>query len=117
MYKNKNETENIEQQWVVMTHPAFPGVQGEVLVSFELLTMEEAKRKPAGFGRKEPNDNPHLPEPVRPETSFNPLRLDKMISKVVWGQNKGKIIGGIGICVCLILLIVILGILANFNLL
>ena len=64
------------------------------MISFELLSLEEAKRRPAGYGRKEPNDNPHLDEPVRPETSFNPLRLDKMISKVVWGQNKGKIIAG-----------------------
>lgn len=29
----------------------------------ELLTEEEAKLKPAGKGRSDPNDHPHLPKP------------------------------------------------------
>lgn len=38
-----------------MYHPAAQGLQGEAYVSFELLTEEEAQKRPAGFGRKEPN--------------------------------------------------------------
>lgn len=97
-YKKGSARESLEKQWIVLTHPAAQGTQGQVLVTFELLTEEEAARLPAGFGRKEPNENPHLDPPKRPETSFNPFRIDKMISKVIIGKNKGKI--GIAVCIC-----------------
>jgi len=71
------------------------------------LTLDEAQRKPAGFGRKEPNDNPHLDEPKRPELSFNPLRLDKQLSKALWGANKGKI-KAIAVGCCLVIIIVLI---------
>jgi len=104
IYKNKSDRETLEKQWLIMTHPAFQGTQGQVLVSIELLTVDEALRRPAGFGQKEPNENPHLEPPKRPETSFSPFRLDKMASKVVWGQNKGKFIA---VCVCIVVVIVL----------
>jgi len=104
IYKNKSDRETLEKQWLVMTHPAFQGTQGNVLSSFELISFPESQRRPAGFGRKEPNENPHLDPPVRPETSFNPLRFDKYASKVVWGQNKGKIIG---VCICIVVIILL----------
>ena len=67
-------------------HPNFEGVQGEVLVSFELLTQgtelvyaqhseicdslihdsAESEKFPNGLGRKSPNQHPELEEPVRP---------------------------------------------------
>lgn len=110
VYKKASPCESLEKQWISMYHPAAQGLQGEACVSFELLTEEEAQKRPAGFGRKEPNDNPHLDEPKRPETSFNPLRIDKMISKVVIGQNKGKIAlvcGAIVVVLVIILIIII----------
>ena len=38
--------------------------RGEVFLSMELLPRKAALAKPAGFGRSEPNANPHLPPPV-----------------------------------------------------
>lgn len=40
-------------------------------LELELLTEEEAKLRPAGQGRDEPNAHPHLEAPIRPSTSFN----------------------------------------------
>jgi len=107
-YRQKLDHNSLDHQWIVMTHPNATGVQAKILVTFELLSKAEAMRRPAGFGREEPNDNPPLAKPVRPETSFNPLRIDKMMSKVVIGQNKGKIALVLGIIVVVLLLIIIL---------
>ena len=38
--------------------------RGDVFLSMELLPRKAALAKPAGFGRSEPNANPHLPPPV-----------------------------------------------------
>lgn len=126
-YKNKSKSELIDKQWLTMTHPAATGVQGKVLATVELLTLEEALNKPGSHcllpiwiltsshhswiwkkGTKPESflarflswisstwspDVFFSPEPVRPETSFNPFRLDKFASKIIWGQNKKKIIG------------------------
>eukprot|EP01119_Soliformovum_irregulare_P020127 TRINITY_DN648_c0_g1_i1.p1 TRINITY_DN648_c0_g1~~TRINITY_DN648_c0_g1_i1.p1 ORF type:complete len:1282 (+),score=464.21 TRINITY_DN648_c0_g1_i1:141-3986(+) len=113
-YKQKSSRQEIEKQWVTMTHPAATGTQGQVEVSFELLDLEEARRRPAGMGRSEPNENPHLDPPVRPETSFNPFRLDKMISKVLWQQHKWKIYIGCGICIAVIIAIIVIYLLVVF---
>jgi hypothetical protein len=114
-YKNKSKSDIIDKQWITMTHPAATGVQGKVLTTVELLTLEEALNRPAGYGRKEPNTNPFLPEPVRPETSFNPFRLDKFASKIIWGQNKKKIIAVIVCVVVTIILILILWLVLQFG--
>ena len=37
--------------------------QGKVEMELEILTEDEAKEKPAGLGRKDPNMNPELPKP------------------------------------------------------
>lgn len=99
-YANKSDRETLSRQWISMTHSSNPGqLAGEVEVTFELLSREEANRFKNGFGRSEPNDHPQLPPPKRPETSFNPLSIDKYITKVFWKNSKWKIYGIIA-CIC-----------------
>jgi len=91
-------------QWLDLFHPSYDGVQGTVCVELELLTREEALKKAAGRGRGEPNQNPFLPEPVRPKREwfgdlFKFLGLDKL--------KKYIIMGGIALLVILILVLVI----------
>ncbi|XP_070277618.1 fer-1-like protein 4 [Myotis yumanensis] len=43
-------------------------LRGKVEAEFELLTVEEAEKRPVGMGRKEPEP---LEKPNRPKTSFN----------------------------------------------
>jgi dysferlin len=38
-------------------------LKGKVDITIELLTEAEAKAKPAGKGRDEPNEHPNLPDP------------------------------------------------------
>ncbi|XP_039996404.1 LOW QUALITY PROTEIN: dysferlin [Xiphias gladius] len=45
-------------------------IAGKVEMSLEIVTEQEQEERPAGLGRDEPNMNPHLEEPQRPETSF-----------------------------------------------
>lgn len=75
-WRTKN-TQRINRQWVKMTHPNFDGVQGQVEIELEILTEYDAMSRPAGVGRKPPNQHPHLPDPERPWSSFPPWRLDK----------------------------------------
>jgi len=37
--------------------------QGKIEMELEILTKDDAELKPAGKGRDEPNDNPHLKDP------------------------------------------------------
>jgi len=114
-YRQKSSRQEIEKQWVTMTHPAATGTQGQMEVSFELLDLEEARRRPAGMGRSEPNENPHLDPPVRPETSFNPFRIDKMISKVLWQQHKWKVYIGCGICIAIVIAAIVIYLIILFS--
>jgi hypothetical protein len=91
-------------QWLDLFHPAFDGVQGTICMELELLTREEALKKTAGRGRGEPNQNPFLPEPVRPKRAwfsdlFKFFGLDKL--------KKWLIIGCIILAIVLVLVIVI----------
>uniref|UniRef100_A0A3Q3N520 Dysferlin, limb girdle muscular dystrophy 2B (autosomal recessive) n=1 Tax=Labrus bergylta TaxID=56723 RepID=A0A3Q3N520_9LABR len=45
-------------------------IAGKVEMSLEIVTEQENEERPAGNGRDEPNMNPHLEEPQRPDTSF-----------------------------------------------
>ena len=38
-------------------------LKGKVELELEILTEEEAAKRPAGRGREEPNENPKLEEP------------------------------------------------------
>ncbi|XP_041117050.1 myoferlin-like [Polyodon spathula] len=81
---------------------------GKVEMTLEILTEKEAEERPAGKGRDEPNMNPKLDPPNRPETSFfwftNPCKTMKFI---VWRRFKWVFIG----IIILILVLLFLGIL------
>lgn len=66
---------------------------GKIEMELELLTQEEAESRPAGSAREDPNENPHLEPPKRPETSFmwftSPWKTFKYI---VWKNYKWKLL-------------------------
>ncbi|XP_017292966.1 dysferlin isoform X5 [Kryptolebias marmoratus] len=68
-------------------------IAGKVEMSLEIVTEEEQGERPAGLGRDEPNMNPHLEEPQRPETSFlwfsSPF---KTLRFIVWRRFKWLIV-------------------------
>uniref|UniRef100_S4RAM3 C2 domain-containing protein n=1 Tax=Petromyzon marinus TaxID=7757 RepID=S4RAM3_PETMA len=78
-------------------------IAGKVEMTLEILADKEAEERPAGLGREEPNMNPKLDPPNRPETSFlwftSPLKTFKYI---IWRRYKWIFIG------LLILLFVVL---------
>ncbi|XP_025025477.1 proteoglycan 4-like [Python bivittatus] len=81
-----------------------PRVSGKVEMTLELLTEQEAEELPAGKGREEPNANPFLKPPERPETSFlwftAPL---KSLHFIIWQKSKWKIL--IFLCIMLVILL------------
>uniref|UniRef100_A0A3Q3X9N3 C2 domain-containing protein n=1 Tax=Mola mola TaxID=94237 RepID=A0A3Q3X9N3_MOLML len=66
---------------------------GKVEMTLEIVPEQEHEERPAGLGRDEPNMNPHLEEPRRPETSFlwfsSPFKTLKFI---LWRRFKWIII-------------------------
>jgi len=100
-WNKKLSSAQLTRQWCVLSHPSSSTSMGEISLSFDLLTLEEASRRPAGKGREGPDA---LLPPVRPETSFNPFGNPfKSFQHILWGQNKGKIIGSCVVC-CLLLI-------------
>ncbi|XP_040034731.2 myoferlin [Gasterosteus aculeatus] len=81
---------------------------GKVEMTLEIVEEKEMEERPAGKGRDEPNMNPRLDPPKRPDTSFfwftNPCKTMKFI---VWRRFKWIFIGAI----FLLLVILFLGIL------
>uniref|UniRef100_A0A8B9L780 Myoferlin like n=1 Tax=Astyanax mexicanus TaxID=7994 RepID=A0A8B9L780_ASTMX len=81
---------------------------GKVEMTLEIVEEKEVEERPAGKGRDEPNMNPRLEPPNRPDTSFlwftNPCKTMKFI---VWRRFKWIFIGGI----ILILVLLFIGIL------
>eukprot|EP01062_Namystynia_karyoxenos_P081511 TRINITY_DN8982_c0_g1_i1.p1 TRINITY_DN8982_c0_g1~~TRINITY_DN8982_c0_g1_i1.p1 ORF type:complete len:2189 (+),score=695.87 TRINITY_DN8982_c0_g1_i1:814-6567(+) len=75
---------------------------GLVQLSF-MLCLAAEKDDPAqaaGKGRAEPNQNPKLPDPLRPETSFSPLTSPiKAFKHILWKNGKKYI----AILVCILL--------------
>ncbi|XP_028401914.1 myoferlin-like isoform X2 [Dendronephthya gigantea] len=69
---------------------------GKIELTLELLEEEDAKASPVGKGQSEPNRNPMLTKPRRPETSFlwilNPW---KSFRYVIWHHFKWYFVGGI----------------------
>ncbi|XP_029768503.1 myoferlin-like [Terrapene carolina triunguis] len=80
-------------------------LSGKIELTLELLTDKEAEERPAGKGREEPNMNPTLHPPVRPEASFlwftAPL---KSLRYILWQPHKCKIILGVVLFLLLLLL-------------
>uniref|UniRef100_A0A671NWW8 Myoferlin-like n=1 Tax=Sinocyclocheilus anshuiensis TaxID=1608454 RepID=A0A671NWW8_9TELE len=81
---------------------------GKVELTLEIVNEKEADERPAGKGRDEPNMNPKLDPPKRPDTSFfwftNPCKTCRFI---VWRRFKWLFIG----LVVLILVLLFIGIL------
>ncbi|XP_056658393.1 myoferlin isoform X3 [Monodelphis domestica] len=88
---------------------------GKVEMTLEVLNEKEVDERPAGKGRDEPNMNPKLELPNRPETSFlwftNPCKTMKFI---VWRRFKWVIIGLLILLVLLLFLAVLLYSLPNY---
>lgn len=88
---------------------------GKVEMTLEILNEKEADERPAGKGRDEPNMNPKLDPPNRPETSFlwftNPCKTMKFI---VWRRFKWVIIGLLILLVLLLFVAVLLYSLPNY---
>uniref|UniRef100_A0A7N8WKP2 Dysferlin, limb girdle muscular dystrophy 2B (autosomal recessive) n=1 Tax=Mastacembelus armatus TaxID=205130 RepID=A0A7N8WKP2_9TELE len=82
-------------------------IAGKVEMSLEIVTEQEQEERPAGLGRDEPNMNPHLEEPQRPETSFlwfsSPYKTLKFI---LWRRFKWFII----LFIILFLILLFLGV-------
>ncbi|CAF98669.1 unnamed protein product, partial [Tetraodon nigroviridis] len=81
---------------------------GKVEMTLEIVEEKEMQERPAGKGRDEPNMNPKLDQPNRPDTSFfwftNPCKTMKFI---IWRRFKWIFLLGI----ILLLVILFLGIL------
>ncbi|XP_006880414.1 PREDICTED: myoferlin-like [Elephantulus edwardii] len=88
---------------------------GKVEMTLEILNEKEADERPAGKGRDEPNMNPKLDPPNRPETSFlwftNPCKTMRFI---VWRRFKWVIIGLLILLVLLLFVAVLLYSLPNY---
>ncbi|XP_037547290.1 myoferlin [Nematolebias whitei] len=88
---------------------------GKVEMSLEIVTEAEADERPAGKGRDEPNMNPKLDPPNRPDTSFfwftNPCKTMKFI---VWRRFKWVFIGLIILTILLLFIAILLYSLPNY---
>ncbi|NWW70970.1 MYOF protein, partial [Climacteris rufus] len=82
---------------------------GKVEMTLEVVNEKEAEERPAGKGRDEPNMNPKLDLPNRPDTSFlwftNPCKTMKFI---VWRRFKWVFIGLIILLILLLFVAVLL---------
>lgn len=68
-------------------------LQGKLELEFEVLTEEEAKLRPAGKGREEPNQNPKLDPPNRPVSSLLGLLSPwKAFNFLIWRRYKKRVI-------------------------
>uniref|UniRef100_A0A8C3B0U1 Myoferlin n=1 Tax=Cyclopterus lumpus TaxID=8103 RepID=A0A8C3B0U1_CYCLU len=82
---------------------------GKVEMTLEIVGEAQADEKPAGKGRDEPNMNPKLDPPNRPETSFfwftNPCKTMKFI---VWRRFRCLFIGLILLTIVVLFLAILL---------
>eukprot|EP00069_Balaena_mysticetus_P013735 bmy_08240T0 len=89
---------------------------GKLEMTLEVLNEKEADERPAGKGRDEPNMNPKLDPPNRPETSFlwftNPCKTMRFI---VWRRFKWVIIGLLMLLILLLFVAVLLYSLPFYN--
>ncbi len=77
----------MDKNWIKMTLPGQDGIQGQVCLTLELLSQEMANKLPAGFGRDDPNDNPVLEKPNRPNryNTIPPLSFVRLSNHPKWG--------------------------------
>ncbi|KFO79688.1 Dysferlin, partial [Cuculus canorus] len=80
---------------------------GKLEMTLEIVAEQEHDERPAGMGRDEPNMNPKLEDPKRPETSFlwftSPFKTMKYI---LWRRYKWVVI----LAIVLFILLLFLGI-------
>ncbi|XP_071782869.2 myoferlin-like isoform X2 [Centroberyx gerrardi] len=88
---------------------------GKVEMTLEIVSEKDADEKPAGKGRDEPNMNPKLDPPKRPDTSFfwftNPCKTMKFI---VWRRFRCLFIGLIILFIVLLFVAILLYSLPNY---
>ncbi|KAM3859805.1 myoferlin-like [Diretmus argenteus] len=88
---------------------------GKVEMTLEIVREADADEKPAGKGRDEPNMNPKLDPPKRPDTSFfwftNPCKTMKFI---VWRRFRCLFIGLILLTIVLLFVAILLYSLPNY---
>ncbi|KAG8009074.1 Myoferlin, partial [Nibea albiflora] len=88
---------------------------GKVEMTLEIVSEAHADERPAGKGRDEPNMNPKLDPPKRPETSFfwftNPCKTMKFI---VWRRFRCLFIGLIILIIVILFLAILLYSLPNY---
>uniref|UniRef100_A0A8D3D9M2 C2 domain-containing protein n=1 Tax=Scophthalmus maximus TaxID=52904 RepID=A0A8D3D9M2_SCOMX len=88
---------------------------GKVEMTLEIVSEADADERPAGKGRDEPNMNPKLDPPKRPETSFfwftNPCKTMKFI---VWRRYRCLFIGIILLVIVLLFIAILLYSLPNY---
>eukprot|EP01113_Clastostelium_recurvatum_P029777 TRINITY_DN359_c0_g1_i2.p1 TRINITY_DN359_c0_g1~~TRINITY_DN359_c0_g1_i2.p1 ORF type:complete len:700 (+),score=238.67 TRINITY_DN359_c0_g1_i2:262-2100(+) len=104
----------IDRQFVSLTHPNYQGVQSKLEMELQLLTAEEARTHPVGLGRGEPNNDPFLAPPDRPDTSFNPFSPWSYLKFVAWRKHRVKVIAALVCCILVVILPVLIGILKVF---
>ncbi|XP_030306340.1 dysferlin isoform X6 [Calypte anna] len=80
---------------------------GKLEMTLEIVSEQEQEERPAGMGRDEPNMNPKLEDPKRPETSFlwftSPY---KTLKYILWRRYKWVLI----LSILLLILLLFLGI-------
>ncbi|XP_030841562.1 myoferlin isoform X6 [Strongylocentrotus purpuratus] len=89
------EAKRLKGWWPVISEESGEReITGKLELELEILTEQEAEERPAGNARDEPNANPMLDPPNRPETSFNFLLSPwKSLKYIIWHNYKWYIIG------------------------
>ena len=98
---------SLERQRIEVTHPNYPGVQGCVYISLDILPRAEAQQFPCGKkGREPPNANPRLDPPIRPNF-FDALGIDLNVMNPFHNLRRKLIVCACCSVVCIIVLVVI----------
>ncbi|XP_038641430.1 myoferlin-like isoform X3 [Scyliorhinus canicula] len=111
LFKQKS----IRGWWPCVTYEeGEPYLTGKLELTLELLTEQEAQERPAGKGRDEPNMNPKLEPPNRPDTSFLWFRSPfKAMKHIVWRKYRWWVICTLLVMVPIILLVALLHAIPN----
>ena len=80
--------------------------QGKLLMSIQLVPVEEVEKLPAGRGRNEPNTNPELPKPVgRLSFTLNPF---KMLFRLIGPKYFSKLMKTICCLLCCVIMVLMI---------
>ncbi|XP_043537059.1 myoferlin-like, partial [Chiloscyllium plagiosum] len=111
LFKQKS----IKGWWPCVTYEeGKPHLTGKLELTLELLTEREAEERPAGKGRDEPNMNPRLEPPNRPDTSFLWFRSPlKAMRHIVWRKYKWWLICTLLLVIPVIFLVALLHAIPN----